>query len=312
MLGGLISAGSSLLGGLIGAKASRDNTTDQLNFARDQSAENTALQREFAQNGIRWRVDDAKAAGLHPLYAIGGAGSAFTPSAASVNFDNGGQHLGRAIADAGQSIGRGLQAQQTPAERAIQQANLALLQSQLGESDARRQLLIAQAAKLAQEAVASKPLPTTVPNAYGSLVGPATGAVDYAGHPLSVDALEITPEKIVSRSSIDPGQTAGREHPGMREFRFPGGHRELLPAADGSGVPEEVSWVNIPEWLGANLHRYGWRWLVNKIGNITGQTPDMRRERGSLESWLRSRRQPPDHPAFGGRSDHSLAGTRRR
>lgn len=39
-----------------------------------------ALQREFAQNGIRWRVDDAKAAGLHPLAALGASGSSYSPT----------------------------------------------------------------------------------------------------------------------------------------------------------------------------------------------------------------------------------------
>ena len=30
-----------------------------------------ANQREFAKHGIQWRVDDAKAAGIHPLAALG-------------------------------------------------------------------------------------------------------------------------------------------------------------------------------------------------------------------------------------------------
>lgn len=43
----------------------------------DRSAE---LQREFAQHGIQWRVDDAKAAGIHPIAALGGSGASFSPS----------------------------------------------------------------------------------------------------------------------------------------------------------------------------------------------------------------------------------------
>lgn len=37
------------------------------------------LQREFAQNGIRWRVEDARAAGIHPLAALGASGASYTP-----------------------------------------------------------------------------------------------------------------------------------------------------------------------------------------------------------------------------------------
>lgn len=40
---------------------------------------NIALQREFAQMGIRWRVDDARAAGVHPLAALGASGASFNP-----------------------------------------------------------------------------------------------------------------------------------------------------------------------------------------------------------------------------------------
>lgn len=40
---------------------------------------NVALQREFAQNSIQWRVDDAKNAGIHPLYALGAQGASYTP-----------------------------------------------------------------------------------------------------------------------------------------------------------------------------------------------------------------------------------------
>lgn len=52
----------------------------------DRSAEKSAhinadLQREFAQNGIQWRVADAKKAGIHPVYAMGGGGVSASPVA---------------------------------------------------------------------------------------------------------------------------------------------------------------------------------------------------------------------------------------
>lgn len=37
------------------------------------------MQREFAQHGIRWKVDDARAAGLHPLAALGAQTSSYYP-----------------------------------------------------------------------------------------------------------------------------------------------------------------------------------------------------------------------------------------
>ena len=42
-------------------------------------------QKEFAKHGIRWRVEDAKAAGLHPLAALGAVGASFTPSGQDIS-----------------------------------------------------------------------------------------------------------------------------------------------------------------------------------------------------------------------------------
>lgn len=69
---------------------------------RKQMHEQMDAQREFAQMGIRWKVADAKAAGIHPLYALGGTGASYSPviNAGGSGFDNTfnamGQYLDRA------------------------------------------------------------------------------------------------------------------------------------------------------------------------------------------------------------------------
>lgn len=78
--------------GLIGAGM---NSAKQDKINRD----NANLQREFAQNSIQWRVEDAKRAGIHPLAALGASGYSASPS--SVGADNG-------IAQAGQIAASGL------------------------------------------------------------------------------------------------------------------------------------------------------------------------------------------------------------
>lgn len=55
-----IGAGAQLLGGVLANKA-----------IKDTNAQNYAMNKEFAQHGIRWKVADAKAAGIHPLAALG-------------------------------------------------------------------------------------------------------------------------------------------------------------------------------------------------------------------------------------------------
>lgn len=91
MLGEIIGAAGSLLGGLFGKKSTEK--------ANDQ---NVKLQREFAQNGIQWKVADAKAAGVHPLAALGAQTTSFSPSivgdtSLSSGISNMGQDIGRAV-----------------------------------------------------------------------------------------------------------------------------------------------------------------------------------------------------------------------
>lgn len=61
-----------------------------------------AMAREFAQNGIRWKVEDAKAAGIHPLFALGGNTATYSPGAIpaanpGVDFAQLGQNIGSSI-----------------------------------------------------------------------------------------------------------------------------------------------------------------------------------------------------------------------
>lgn len=72
---GFAGAGSNLLGSVLGYSAAKSGQDLQ----RDINRENLASAREFAQNSIQWKVDDAKKAGIHPLAALG-TQSAYAPS----------------------------------------------------------------------------------------------------------------------------------------------------------------------------------------------------------------------------------------
>lgn len=58
---------------------------------------NIKYQKQFAQHGISWKVKDAIAAGLHPLAALGASTSSFSPVSVGSNFGEAGQDLGRAL-----------------------------------------------------------------------------------------------------------------------------------------------------------------------------------------------------------------------
>lgn len=99
MLGALIGAGASLASSLLGNKSNEK--------ARANEA---AQQREFAQNGIQWKVADAKAAGVHPLYALGANTVSYSPQSV------GGSDFG-GLAAAGQDIGRAIDSTRSQTQR---------------------------------------------------------------------------------------------------------------------------------------------------------------------------------------------------
>lgn len=130
-LGPALAAGASLLGGFLG----RENQ-------EDQRAKNEALQREFAQNSIQWRVADAKKAGIHPLYAMGSP--TMSPSV-GVQSDP----LAASLGAMGQDVSRAMTALNPPAEK-FNVTQTALQDLQLTNMTLKNDLLAAHIAKLKQ------------------------------------------------------------------------------------------------------------------------------------------------------------------
>lgn len=114
-------AGAQIIGGLIN-RDSVNKTNDQ-NYRMAQ--EEAAKQREFAQSGISWKVEDAKRAGIHPLYALGANTVNYAPATVGAVADT---SLGNAVAGAGQSLSRAIESTSTTQQRAAQSASLAGLQ----------------------------------------------------------------------------------------------------------------------------------------------------------------------------------------
>lgn len=110
MLGPLISAGASLAGGLLNSRAQQKANDANALMAQ----ENIKLQKEFATHGIRWKVDDAREAGIHPLYALGAQTTSFSPVSVGAVPSTG---LGSGLAAAGQDLSRAFNATRTAPER---------------------------------------------------------------------------------------------------------------------------------------------------------------------------------------------------
>ena len=141
MLGNLIAAGTTLLGGILGQR-SQQKMADQ----------NIALQKEFAQSGIQWKVADARKAGIHPIYALGANTHSYSPVAL-------GDSLTPAIHNAGQDISRAVNSTSDQATR-LNSFQLASQNLTLEKMGLENQLLASQIARLNQTTSPAMPTAT--------------------------------------------------------------------------------------------------------------------------------------------------------
>jgi len=109
MLGAILGA----VGGVASSLLSKSSADKANAAARENALRQEQLQRDFAQQGIQWKVEDAKKAGIHPLYALGANTVAYSPVSvgqSSTDFSG--------LAQAGQNIGRAIDGTRTDGQRA--------------------------------------------------------------------------------------------------------------------------------------------------------------------------------------------------
>lgn len=205
-LPGLISAGASLLGGILG-----QNNQASIN------QQNIQAQEEFAQNGIQWKVADAKAAGINPLAALG---------ASTTSFSNlvGSNDLGNGISSAGQNIGRAIQSTSTPDDRAYTTAKQAL---DLQHGELENNLLASQIRT--QNQVANGP-PT--PAAAQRYVLDGQGSAHSPG---TAGAVSVEPDKVTATNPSDPQVAAGL-HSDVQFNAQGNGYYYPVPSKDAQGA----------------------------------------------------------------------------
>ena len=197
--------------GLIGAGQSQASAErlNQLNYEH---------QKEFAQNGIRWKVADAKAAGLHPLAALGASTASYSPSA--VIGDSPDYSF---LKDMGQGIDRAMDAKATRQERAEREQkenalfNEELKGKQLQNQETQTRIeqmkwdMAMDAARNAERSVRTQqqvpPMPSLAPD--GSLMPGQENATSPGG-------IESKPAEIVVN---EPGRR-GQERGSITELGF--------------------------------------------------------------------------------------------
>lgn len=278
--GSLVGAGSSLIGGAMNASNSKS-------IAREQMA----MQREFAQNGIQWRVEDAKKAGLHPLYAIGASGASYTP----VSQDS--SAMGNAVADAGAYLGKAIdgstdketrrQLEQENLEYARQQREMSMMKSGADIMNAELQNRNLTLRNEEQEFINARLAASTSFNpvrpAVSSLAG-VQGIYDiggaYSNNPSVRSHLGKVRGNSASASAGAPlspaiGPTRGTT-PELEKaatmFEYPDGRVEYLPSEARSQSTQDMSLfgINFPtaSWYGSSLVRQVKGVWNNMKGNV--------------------------------------------
>lgn len=139
LLGSVIGGIGSLVGGIMGSNSARESNAQQLQIAQM----NMEMQREFAQNGIRWKAYDAQQAGIHPAFAMGASTNSFSPVAYNPQPDP----MGAAIGNAGQHLGRAAEAVKSGLERKENLMEKTAQALQLNRMGLENELLQAQIAK---------------------------------------------------------------------------------------------------------------------------------------------------------------------
>ncbi|WNK15013.1 MAG: DNA pilot protein [Microvirus sp.] len=206
--GDWLGAASSLAGGLFSKDANAD-------AARQAYAQ----QKEFAQNGIRWRVADAKAAGLHPLFALGGN----IPGSSPVAIED---TLGPAITQAGQNLSRSITPQQTPQEKVLMDAQLRQIASSTRLNDANAAYYNSLAAGKRNQPAQTFP----VDDPWGGQT-PQQGVIINENAQESFGGqgdINITPHEVITGSRSDPSTAAGA-NPAFQAFRTPAG-KIIMPS----------------------------------------------------------------------------------
>lgn len=99
-------AGAMVGSNVAGMLQPKDNSADEA------SRREYERQKEFAQMGVRWKAEDARAAGLHPLAAMGAQTNSY--AAQSVG---GEQYGGSSMADMGQNLSSMMSATSTNSEK---------------------------------------------------------------------------------------------------------------------------------------------------------------------------------------------------
>lgn len=256
-----VSAGSGIVGPLVGAQENENVRHQNESLYYD----NWARQKEFAQSGIQWRVADAQAAGLHPLFALGAQVTpgqpvqAFTREPSDV-----GESLRRGGQDVSQAIGR-----LDPAIRDAQQVQIQLAQSQTSKNYADAAWALANSEAIRR----NQGPPSTLADAIAATGSGGDGIITRSAQQnlaANQDFVQMAAPKRHSAMLGEPGLEAGTP-PGFMNIRIPGTSVQLaMPATNdiGETLSEMDNPIALAGLLILNRKVHGPYWLRDFIREV--------------------------------------------
>lgn len=269
-MGTAIGAGLGLLGGITGSFFNRDLSERQMAFAR-----------EMAQNGIQWRVEDARKAGIHPLYALG----APTFNAPNIMIED---PLPQAMRESGQQIGHAIGQMQSQSDKLITALQLDMLQSQARKLKAEagiveEQELASYNARNSQNGLGIHSESDRV-NEMGQV--PQVRGTEVPGAAES-GWYDVQPSKYTSASVAAPGLEArGRE--GQQEWRIRPDFYLIMPYSD-EGYGEQWHEMSMREKLTVlkqNANIYGQHYFQDAVNFFFfGKEPEHKYKSATSQGW---------------------------
>jgi len=244
-----------VMGELVAAAASIGGGAISNQYNRSMATEAADLQRQFAQNAIQWRVEDAKKAGIHPLYALGANTVSYQPTVI-------GDALGEGVRQAGQHISQTFERPTSDLEKQKHQMDMAMAAASLGESDARRQYYLSMAAKERQQ--------DQITGLGLHQEGAAnTGVEGQTANPPGMGVYNLKAAEVVTTKKGRPDMSAGT-NPAYEERYVDKSLPMIMPRAEGDSPEEILDGMSWPAYVGLmlrNAREYGPGWLEEFVNS---------------------------------------------
>lgn len=119
VLAPILSIGTELAGDYLAVDAARKAGQKDRAATMWANEREYQMAKEFAQNGIQWKIEDARKAGINPLAAIGATGQSYQGHVMPLSYGQEAEAKGRMYSNLGQNISRAIGSTMTAKQRMI-------------------------------------------------------------------------------------------------------------------------------------------------------------------------------------------------